>query len=68
MENIIDDWLEQNGDPNIAKEVEKTLKNLTIHGVRRRANKFYFRRERDILCYDLNYHLVNARYEGLTEI
>ncbi len=34
----------------------------------RRASKFYYRSEFDEMCYTLDYHLSDAKDEGLTEI
>ena len=48
MENIIDNWLDKNGDPEVTKEVEKTLENLTIHGV---SKCFSFRRKQMLNWY-----------------
>lgn len=41
---------------------------LNKGAVMRRASKYYFRTEDDERCYTLEYHLADAKDEGLTEI
>lgn len=45
-----------------------SIHNITKPTVRRRTSKYYFRTEDDERCYTLDYHLANAKDEGLTEI
>ena len=53
-------------DTKLYTEAETTA--LNKGAVMRRASKYYFRKEDDERCYTLEYHLQDAKDEGLTEI